>query len=71
VRVKVLAAADYLAVAPAVVRPRTDVDIPILKTTLLTEPADSEMLDALGTEFGLDSPIARLRTAIGVVTAAS
>ena len=64
VRSKILAAVDYLAVAPAVVRGRTDVEIDELSTAIPASPADPEMLAALGERFGLDSSIDRLRTAL-------
>jgi 5'-3' exonuclease len=67
VRVKVLAAADYLAVATAVVRGRTDADIPELQTAIPAQPADPEMLEALGQKFGIESAMARLRTALAAV----
>jgi 5'-3' exonuclease len=67
VRVKVLAAADYLEVAPAVVRGRTDADIPQLATTIPATPADPEMLEALGEQFGISSAMGRLRTALAAV----
>lgn len=64
VRAKIMAALDYLAVAPAVVRGRTDVGIDELSTTIPAEPADPELLSALGERFGLDSSIGRLTTAL-------
>jgi 5'-3' exonuclease len=64
IRVKVLAAADYLAVAPAVVRGRTDAPVPELVTALPATPADPEMLAALGEQFGITSAMERLRTAL-------
>jgi 5'-3' exonuclease len=67
VRVKVLAAADYLEVAPAVVRGRTDAAIPQLTTAIPATPADPEMLEALGERFGITSAIGRLRTALAVL----
>jgi 5'-3' exonuclease len=69
VRAKVLSALDYLAVAPAVVRGRTDVPVAELRTAIPAEPADPEMLDALGAKFGVQSAIQRLRTALAKVGA--
>jgi len=60
VRVKVLAALDYLTVAPAVVRGRTDAPVPDLSTTIPVAPADADMLTAIGTEFGVTSAVTRL-----------
>ena len=67
VRSKILAAADYLAVAPAVVRGRTDVEIPALSSAIPPSPADPEMLAALSEHFNLESPVGRLTTAIAAV----
>lgn len=64
VRAKVLAALDYLAVAPAVVRGRTDLDIAELATRIPDSPADPEMLAALGERFGIASSMERLRAAL-------
>jgi 5'-3' exonuclease len=61
---KVLAALDYLAVAPAAVRGRTDVPLPELDDALRAEPADGARLDQLATELGIESAVQRLRTAI-------
>lgn len=61
---KVLAARDYLAVAPAAVRGRTDAAIPPLDDTLRAEPADPERLLALNDELGLDAPLNRLLAAL-------
>jgi len=64
VRVKVLKALDYLAVAPAVVRGRTDVPVGKLSTAIPAAPADPEMLAALGERFGIESAMQRLTTAL-------
>ena len=66
IRTKVLAAADYLAVAPAVVRGRVDVGLPELDCAIPSAPADPEMLDALGERFGIASSVARLRAAMSL-----
>jgi 5'-3' exonuclease len=62
---KVLAARDYLAKAPAVVRGRLDVPVPELDDALVAEPDDPERLAALAAELGVQSSVQRLRTAIG------
>jgi 5'-3' exonuclease len=62
---KVLAARDYLAKAPAVVRGRLDVPVPELDDALVAEPDDTERLAALAAELGVQSSVQRLRTAIG------
>jgi 5'-3' exonuclease len=67
VRSKVLAALDYLAVAPAVVRGRTDVGVDELQTAIPAKPADPEMLAALGEKFGIESAMQRLTTALAKV----
>jgi 5'-3' exonuclease len=66
---KVRAAREYLAVAPAAVRGRTDVPIPPLDDALPTEPADGPRLAELGAELGIDSPLNRLLAAIGKAVA--
>lgn len=67
VRSKILAAADYLAVAPAVVRGCTDVEIPSLQSAVPATPADPELLAAVAETFGLESPVERLTKAIASV----
>jgi 5'-3' exonuclease len=64
IRTKVRAAAAYLAVAPGVVRGRTDLPVPDLDCPVPQTPNDPEMLEALATEFGLSSSAERLRTAL-------
>ncbi len=61
---KVLAAAEYLAVAPAVVRGRTDAPVPDLADELPASPADPAALVALADRYGIDSSINRVLTAI-------
>jgi len=67
VRTKVLKAADYLVVAPAVVRGRTDVPVPELSTVIPSSPADPEFLAALAEKFGLQSAVDRLAKALASV----
>ena len=67
VRAKVLASLDYLAVAPAVVRGRTDVPVGELQTRIPAAPADPEMLAALGERFGIQSAIDRLTSMLAKV----
>jgi 5'-3' exonuclease len=69
IRTKVLAAADYLEVAPAVVRGRVDLPLPTLDMELPAEPVNAEYLDALGERYGLTSSILRLRKALAVAAA--
>lgn len=61
---KILAARDYLLVAPAAVRGRTDVPLDDIDDTLPDEPRDPQRLADLVEQFGLASPITRLRAAI-------
>jgi 5'-3' exonuclease len=63
---KVLAARDYLAVAPAAVRGRTDVPIPELADALPANAADPGRLDELTEALGIDGSITRMRAAIAV-----
>jgi len=69
VRSKILKAVDYLAVAPAVVRGRTDVSIPPLETAIPATPADPEMLAAVASHFGVESAAERLTKALASVRA--
>jgi 5'-3' exonuclease len=59
-RSKLLAAQDYLAVAPAVVRVVRELPVPPLDLTLPRTPADPQALVDLAQRWGLDSPLARL-----------
>jgi 5'-3' exonuclease len=70
IRVKVLAAAKYLEVAPAVVRGRVDAEIPRLDTMMPNGTRDDEMLDAIAERFGLVSAVGRLRKALAGIEAA-
>jgi 5'-3' exonuclease len=67
VRSKIMASLDYLAVAPAVVRGRTDVPVDELQTAIPARPADPEMLAALGERFGIASAMERLTAALAAV----
>jgi len=68
---KILAARDYLAVAPAAVRGRLDVPLDEIDDTLPVEPRDAERLAELVEELGIASPVTRLQTAIRTSLAAS
>lgn len=61
---KVLAARDYLAVAPAAVRGRTDVPIPELDDALRVEPDDPDRLGELAEALGIGNSVSRLQAAI-------
>jgi 5'-3' exonuclease len=63
-RTRVLAARDYLAKAPAAVRGRLDVPVPVIDDLLRPEPVDEERLTELASELAIEAPVARLRAAI-------
>ncbi len=63
-RTKLEAARDYLEVAEAVVRVRSDVPVPDLQLMLPQEPADPKALVALCDRYALDSPVNRLLNAL-------
>lgn len=65
-RAKILAATHYLAVAPDVVRVRTDADVALLNDQLPQRLADPERLLDLADRHGIESPVNRVLTAIGV-----
>ena len=59
-RSKIIAAADYLDVAPTVVAVARDIDLGERDHALPAEPADAEALAALAERWGLSSPVERL-----------
>jgi 5'-3' exonuclease len=61
---KVRAARDYLAVAPAAVRGRTDVPLDVMDDALYAEPKDADQLDELAGVLGVRSSVDRLQKAI-------
>lgn len=65
-RAKILAAADYLAVAPGVVRVRTDADVPVLDDALPAHVAEPERLLDLADRYGIGSSVNRVLSATGV-----
>jgi 5'-3' exonuclease len=67
-RGKILAAADYLTHAPAVVRVVCDIDLPELDDRLLAQPKHPDTLLALSDRWSLDSALNRVLAAIGQVT---
>ena len=64
VHAKIVAAADYLAVAPLVVQVATDAPVPAHDATLHAEPADPEGLSYLTERWGLTSSVDRLLKAL-------
>jgi len=65
VRRHLSAAADYLAVAPAVVHVVRDLPVPALDTRLPREPRDPDALVALSDRWNLDSPLNRVLASLG------
>lgn len=63
-RVRLVAAADYLAVAPAVVRVVTDLPLPEIETAVQREPRDPATLTALNSRWGLGGSLRRLLAAL-------
>lgn len=61
---RVLAARDYLALAPDAVRPRVDAPLPALEDGLPAEPADPARLTELVAELGVGSAVRRLQQAL-------
>ncbi|MDT4997221.1 MAG: hypothetical protein QOD45_1289 [Pseudonocardiales bacterium] len=61
---RVRAARDYLAVAPAAVRGRTDAPVAEVDDALRLEPADPARLARLVEELGIGSSIERVRRAV-------
>lgn len=61
---KVRKALDYLAVAPAAVRGRTDAPVAEVADDLPTEPRDPDRLAELAGSLGLQNSIGRMQTAI-------
>ncbi|HEX5596191.1 MAG TPA: 5'-3' exonuclease [Micromonosporaceae bacterium] len=64
VRAKLLAAREYLAVAPQVVRVALDVPLPQLVTDLPASPVDPDRLQELAQRWNLTGPCRRLTEAI-------
>lgn len=65
-RAKILAVADYLAVAPGVVRMRTDVALDELDDAIPAEPANAALLTRLAERHGIASSVTRLCTALQI-----
>src|SRR5690606_2061182 len=65
-RANLLAAADYLRVAPGVVRVARDADVPAVPLEVPTELADPETLQQLVEAYGIGNPVARLMKALGL-----
>lgn len=63
-RAKLVAARDYLAVAPEVVRVARDIPLPDLDTALPPAPADGDRLLALAEKWNLAGPCRRLVDAL-------
>ncbi len=63
-RAKIKASLDYLAVAPQVVAVACDVALDDFDATLALSPPDHDRVVELSTRWGLDSPLARVVTAM-------
>lgn len=68
-RAKLLAARDYLTVAPKVVQVARDVPVPPLDTRLPAAPADPDRLLALAEQWNLAGPCRRLVDALAAAAA--
>ena len=64
--VAVLTAADYLAVAPDVVRMRTDADVDALDDAIPTQAANPGWLAELAEQHGVGDSIGRACAALGI-----
>jgi hypothetical protein len=67
VRAKLLAASDYLAVAPAVVNVVRDLDLPVVDARL--HPMSADQVDAarvFAERWGLDSAMSRVLGALPI-----
>ena len=67
-RSKIMAALDYLAVAPRVVAVARDLDVERDGTALPATPAHPERLAELAEQFNLSSPVERLTAALAKVS---
>ncbi len=65
-RAKILAAADYLAVAPGVVRMRTDVPLDDVDDAIPAEPANPGLLAELTERHGIASSVTRVCAALRI-----
>lgn len=65
VRKNLLAGREYISVAGPVVRVARDIDLPPVESALPNAPADSAALSALAQQWGLESPLERLTSAMG------
>ena len=65
-RTNLEAAADYLDVAPTVVRVAPDAPLPDTDLRLPTTVADTRLLSELASTYGLTSPLNRLLSALGL-----
>jgi 5'-3' exonuclease len=70
-RTKIEPARDYLTRAIEVVRVRTDVPVPTLRTALPQAPADPDQLAALAARWGLDRSVQRLLSTLRKLTGLS
>ncbi|WP_068397494.1 5'-3' exonuclease [Kribbia dieselivorans] len=64
-RGRILEAADYLDVAPMVVRVAPDAPLPEVEPALPREPTDPDTLARIGDAFGVEASVARVVSALG------
>lgn len=69
VRRKLLDAADYLDVAPAVVGVVRDISLPEVDARIVAAPADPERFEELTRRWGLGSSAVRAASALSAVSA--
>ena len=65
---KIRAAGEYLALAPAAVRGRTDAPLDEIDDRLYPEPRDAARLDELAAELGIGSAVDRLAKAVAAAS---
>ncbi|MBE1877959.1 5'-3' exonuclease [Myceligenerans pegani] len=70
-RKRLVEAADYLAVAPRVVRVARDAPLPAFDDALPAAPADDDALEALAERWGIRSSVKRVRDALAERTAST
>ena len=62
---KLLASADYAAIAPKLVSCATDIALPEMSIDLPTKPKSMEKINLLKEEYGLGTSIDRIVSALG------
>jgi hypothetical protein len=70
VKTKIRAAADYLVVAPTVVRVARDLDLPVVDSKIGIPDAGRDEIEQLRDRWGLGESVSRVVTALDVAAAA-